>query len=385
MSRRLVVEADGGSRGNPGPAGFGALVRDADTGEVLAERTGYLGVTTNNVAEYQGLLAGLAAAAELDPASVEVRMDSRLVIEQTSGRWQVRHPGLRPLAREAIRRIAALPAVTLTWVPRERNAAADRLANQAMDAGARAGSPNPPAPPQAAPPAPPQATPPAPGDDGPNRLAGWMAPTGPPTTLLLLRHGETPLSVQRRFAGRTDTPLSPHGQAQAAAAAQALASRGRVDAVVASPLRRAQATAAVCARALGLPVSTVADLRETDFGDWEGLTFAEARARGPAELQAWLDDPAVAPPGGESFLDTQHRVLPALAGLLAAWPGATVLVVTHVTPVKLAVRDALLAPMAALYRLHLDTCGLSVLDCYPDGPRVLRAFNDTHHLDGLTP
>ncbi len=100
MAPRVVsVEADGGSRGNPGPAGYGAVVRDPATGEVLAERSESLGTATNNVAEYQGLIAGLTAAAELGAAEVDVRMDSKLVVEQMCGRWQIKHPGLRPARR----------------------------------------------------------------------------------------------------------------------------------------------------------------------------------------------------------------------------------------------------------------------------------------------
>jgi ribonuclease HI len=135
---RLVVEADGGSRGNPGPAGYGAVVRDAESGEVLVERSEGLGVTTNNVAEYQGLLAGLRAAVELGgpSAEVEVRMDSKLVVEQMSGRWKVKHPAMQPLASEAARLVRQLRSVRFTWVPRERNKLADRLANLAMDAQA---------------------------------------------------------------------------------------------------------------------------------------------------------------------------------------------------------------------------------------------------------
>jgi len=131
--RRLIVEADGGSRGNPGPAGFGTVVRDADTGEVLAERAESLGTTTNNVAEYRGLIAGLRAAAELTPSAVDVRMDSKLVVEQMSGRWKVKHPDLQALAREAVSIVRELPAVTFGWVPRELNRHADQLANEAMD------------------------------------------------------------------------------------------------------------------------------------------------------------------------------------------------------------------------------------------------------------
>ena len=139
MTRRLVVEADGGSRGNPGSAGYGAVVRDAATGEVLAEVSDSLGRATNNVAEYSGLIAGLKAAAGLARgADVDVRMDSKLVVEQMSGRWQMKHPDMRALAAKAMDAARALGRVSYTWVPRSRNAHADRLANQAMDAAARA-------------------------------------------------------------------------------------------------------------------------------------------------------------------------------------------------------------------------------------------------------
>ena len=143
-ARRLLIEADGGSRGNPGTAGYGAVVRDAVTGEVLAERSEAIGRATNNVAEYSGLLAGLRAAGQIAPgAAAEVRMDSRLVVEQMSGRWQIKHPGMRALAAEAREAARALGRVTYTWVPRERNTHADRLANQAMDTAAeRGGSAN---------------------------------------------------------------------------------------------------------------------------------------------------------------------------------------------------------------------------------------------------
>ncbi len=137
MTRRLIVETDGGSRGNPGPAGYGSVVRDARSGEVLAEVSGSLGRTTNNIAEYSGVIAGLRAAARLAPgADTEVRADSKLVVEQMSGRWKIKHPGLRPLADQARQAALALGRVTYTWVPRERNTHADRLANQAMDAAA---------------------------------------------------------------------------------------------------------------------------------------------------------------------------------------------------------------------------------------------------------
>jgi ribonuclease HI len=133
---KVVVEADGGSRGNPGPAGYGAVVVDAVTGEVLAERAGGLGVATNIVAEYQGLLAGLRAAVELGATDAEVRMDSKLVVEQMSGRWQIKHPSMRPLAAEAAGLVRRLGPVRFRWVARAQTARADALANRAMDAQA---------------------------------------------------------------------------------------------------------------------------------------------------------------------------------------------------------------------------------------------------------
>ncbi len=131
--RTLIVEADGGSRGNPGPAGYGALVRDGETGEILAERAGYVGIATNNVAEYRGLVAGLRAARGVDPeADIDVRLDSKLLVEQMSGRWKIKHPDMRELAAIA-RGVAAGVAVTYAWIPRAQNADADALANEAMD------------------------------------------------------------------------------------------------------------------------------------------------------------------------------------------------------------------------------------------------------------
>ena len=133
MTRRLIVEADGGSRGNPGPAAYGALVRDPASGQVLAQRAEAIGVATNNVAEYRGVIAGLRAAREVDPeAGVDVRLDSKLIVEQMTGRWAIKHAGIRVLALEA--REFVRPDTTFTWVPREQNRAADALVNAALDA-----------------------------------------------------------------------------------------------------------------------------------------------------------------------------------------------------------------------------------------------------------
>lgn len=134
MARQLIVEADGGSRGNPGIAAGGAVVIDGETAELLSEVGVYIGTATNNVAEYNGLLAGLHRAFEIDPnASIHVRMDSKLVVEQMSGRWKIKHPDMAILASQARALIGTRP-VTYEWVPRLNNSAADAAANKAMDA-----------------------------------------------------------------------------------------------------------------------------------------------------------------------------------------------------------------------------------------------------------
>ncbi|MFC6355695.1 reverse transcriptase-like protein [Luethyella okanaganae] len=135
MARSFIVEADGGSRGNPGPAASGSVVIDTTTGEILAEIGVFLGVTTNNVAEYRGMVEGIRCALELDPdATVHVRMDSKLVVEQMSGRWKIKHPDMQALAAEA-RQLIGAKKVTFEWVPRAQNSRADAVANRSMDLG----------------------------------------------------------------------------------------------------------------------------------------------------------------------------------------------------------------------------------------------------------
>ncbi|MFF7718837.1 bifunctional RNase H/acid phosphatase [Streptomyces luteogriseus] len=539
--REFIVEADGGSRGNPGPAGYGAVVSDAATGETLRETAEYIGVATNNVAEYRGLLAGLRAAHALDPdATVHVRMDSKLVVEQMSGRWKIKHPDMKPLAAQAAR-VFPPGRVTYEWMPRAQNKHADRLANEAMDAGARgeqwseaestaelesgaelesageaggvsgaaggvgtagaarahgsaagavpseppgdavagaarvrgalaegrasaaaAGSGPDAARASTAPgsgvPAgassgsagassgsttddadaravravgdarPPQddadvlapqvdgigdggthgagahtdaraakagadtraakaVAAPAKAEAAPARAVaapGWApADMGAPATFVLLRHGETPLTPQKRFSGSggTDPSLSDTGREQAERAAAMLARRGTIQAVVSSPLARTRETAGIVAARLGLDVSIDDGLRETDFGAWEGLTFAEVRERHPDDLNAWLASPDAEPTGGgESFAATATRLAATRDKLVTAHAGRTVLLVTHVTPIKTLVRLALGAPPESLFRMELSAASLSVVAYYADGNASVRLLNDTSYL-----
>jgi ribonuclease H / adenosylcobalamin/alpha-ribazole phosphatase len=363
---RVLIEADGGSRGNPGPAGYGSVVRAHPTGEILLERYGFLGVTTNNVAEYTGLIEGLKAARELNATHVDVRMDSKLVIEQMSGRWQIKHPGLRPLAAEAATLVSRFEQVTFEWIPRERNKAADALANRAMDEAAGK----------------PVAAPEVSVED-PAPARSWAPPSlDSATRLILVRHGETPMTKQGRYSGRGDVPLTDEGAAQAMAAGGRVAGISRdVTAVLSSPLRRCVQTAEmIAAQVGGVPVTVVDGLIECDFGAWEGLTFAEVQERWPDEMAAWLNSADVAPPGGESFRTVSARVRGAVATAVEAYGGGVVVLVSHVTPIKLVLQDALAATDVFLHRLYLDAAGVSTMDVWPDGNIAVRSVNETAHL-----
>ena len=393
--RRLVVEADGGSRGNPGPAGWGALVRDAATGHVLAERAGFLGVATNNVAEYSGLVAGLEAARRIDPdALVEVRMDSRLVVEQMSGRWQVRHADMRALADRAR---AVLPGdrVSYTWVERAQNSRADALANHAMDTRRALVRDHPPA--ADAPVSLVEAdsgaarTPaelaPHPRRPRPRPPARERRPSGAyvrfddeePLTVVLLRHGETEMTASKAYSGSSvpGPSLNTRGRTQAAQAADLVHRVGREvwpdvphpSGLVASPMVRTRETAAAVGRRLGLPVVTDPAFAEADFGEWEGLTADEIEGGWPGGLLRWHREADHAAPGGESMDDVGDRVRGGLERLLAEGTDRTVVVVSHSVAIRSAVGVTLGVPSAVWGSVRVAPASLSIVRWWPDGAR----------------
>lgn len=388
--RRLVVEADGGSRGNPGQAGYGAVVRDAATGAVLAERGGYLGFATNNVAEYEGLVAGLRAAVEIDPdADVEVRMDSRLVVEQMAGRWQVKHEDMRRLA--ALARDVVPPArVTWTWVPRAQNGAADALANEAMDTrdGIRRDHPDAAAPGSVD-------APDVPGEPdatargaaaGPARAerpsgAAIRFDDDEPLTVVLVRHGETPMTRTKAYSGGgvPGPSLTSTGRVQAARAADTVARVGRElwtdvphpSLVVASPMVRTQETAAAVGRRLGAVVRTDAAFAECVFGEWEGLTAPEIEERWPGELRRWHVDASARPPGGESVEDVGVRVAAGLERLVDEGVGRTVVVVAHSVVIRAALGLTLGAPSSVWTAIRIGPASVSIVRMWADGQREI--------------
>ncbi|MEO9239925.1 MAG: histidine phosphatase family protein [Jatrophihabitantaceae bacterium] len=217
-----------------------------------------------------------------------------------------------------------------------------------------------------------------------NNNSAWIAGDSARTRFILVRHGVTAYSVERRFAGRSDLELTEDGQRQAAQAAGRVAELGKVDALVSSPLRRTRQTAGQLAERLDLSLEVEDGLIETDFGQWDGYTFAEIRAKWPAELASWLADQSVAPPGGESWQQVTSRVRRSRDRLLGRYQGKTVAVVSHVSPIKILVQLALAAPPAALHRMLLSPASVTVIDYYsessPDGSVSLQSYNDTAHL-----
>ncbi|MEY6435299.1 bifunctional RNase H/acid phosphatase [Corynebacterium pseudotuberculosis] len=383
---KVIIEADGGSRGNPGVAGSGTVLFDATHTEILRRLAYVVGTATNNVAEYHALLNGLTAARELGATEVDVLMDSKLVVEQMSGRWKIKHPDMKQLALSCQHIASGFASITYTWIPRNQNARADELANKAMDAlakGAQPGFLELGDQPQSA------ATSTDPAEEK-DKCAGdrhatapktWNGATTEATRFLLLRHGQTPMSAARQYSGLSNPSLSDLGRYQAECAAQYLASRGGIDVIVASPLKRCQETAAAVARSLRMSdIRTVDELREMDFGQWDGLTFSQAHESDPELHQQWLADPKIAPPGGESLVQAHRRIKKAREELQREYGESTVLVVSHVTPIKSIVRQALDAPAGMFHRMHLDLASLSIAEFYSDGPTCVRLVNDTSYL-----
>lgn len=363
---KVIIYADGGSRGNPGIAGSGTVIYADNGKDILREIPYVVGTShTNNVAEYQGLLEGLKAAVSLGATEVEAYMDSKLVVEQINGRWKIKHPFMQKLALECRAIIQNLEGFQLTWVPRAQNKVADALSNVAMDACA-AGEPV-------------------------GIVAGYeadpvagstghapLADAAPTTTLYLLRHGQTTANAAGHYSGLADVALTQAGQEQAKAAAAALRGRG-IEAIVASPLQRAQDTAAIVAKELGLDVETDEDLRELDFGTWEGITPQEAAQRDPALHADFFVDTATAAPGGESLQALHRRVRAARRGIEKRHGGKTVLVVCHTYPIKSLLRQALDAGPATFRRIRLETASISHVEFGADGGLV-RGINETGHL-----
>ena len=382
MARELIIEADGGSRGNPGTAGSGAVVIDVESGQVVREIARYIGVATNNVAEYVALISGLQAAFEIDEAArVHVRMDSKLVIEQMSGGWKIKHPDMISLGAQ-VQEIVRGKKVTWQWIPREQNSLADALANRAMDDLADYDSVEEIAP---------SAFTTEFNVSAPTSIRAPRIENEPLTTLILVRHGRTALTESHKISGGDgdDPNLSEAGRSDAAAAARVIAQFGKsgrwkhipaVDAVVASPMNRTRETAEIIAGPLSLSVVTNENLREIGFGDWDGLTNDEVAASTPEALEAWRGSFTLAPPNGESLEVFEQRITKARSEILRDFSGKTVVAVAHVMPVRGFIKWALDAGVSTYWRPQVAPCSITIIRIWGESAAEVLATNITSHL-----
>ena len=359
MARHFLLTADGGSRGNPGPSGYGSVV--SENGKIIAELFDFIGIATNNVAEYSGLIAGLTAINQIDDkATVEVKMDSKLVVEQMSGRWQIKHADMRVLAQNA--RTAHNPSlVNYTWIPRDENSHADRLANKALDQQAGGGEVI---------------------QIQQNYLTERLLTTEKATTIILIRHGETVLTPFKKFSG--DGPLNPEltdiGIAQAEKVATAVAALNP-EVIIASPLRRTTQTAEAIARATSLPIVFEDAWIECSFGIWDGLSIDEVKEKYPADYQSWISSTGFAPPDGESYDSVALRIDAALNQIAAEYPGQRVVVVTHNGTIKSAAKVVIGGPADSIFHIDVSPCSITTVSIWPsDGLRALRSLNEQGHL-----
>lgn len=380
----LIIEADGGSRGNPGPAGSGAVVIDSATGEILVEIARFIGVATNNVAEYVGLISALEWVNENQPsAEVLVRMDSKLVIEQMSGNWKIKHPDMQQLAIRA-NHLASSLHVSYQWIPREQNSKADALANKAMDEAE-------------------DSTTAAEKQSAPissvvefnrNLPSSVRAPGGvtePLTTLILVRHGRTELTETKKISGSggADPFLSESGIDDAKAVAAELSKIGKSGpwahleaptVIIASPINRTVHTANIIAQSLGIQVMTEPDIAEISFGDWDGHTNDEVMAKWPEEFRRWQGSWDVAPPNGESLEAFDIRVQRGRRRILAEQAGKTVIVVSHVMPTRGILKAANDGGISAYWRPQISPCSISIVRFWGDQAAEIVTMNSTSHL-----
>jgi probable phosphoglycerate mutase len=371
---KLIIEADGGSRGNPGLSGAGAVVIDAASGNILREISEAVGIATNNVAEYLALIFALESAFEIDPAAeIVVRMDSKLVVEQMSGRWKIKHPDMLSLGAR-VQQLISGKSVEFVWIPREQNVLADALANKAMD-----GEPAPTA---------------AAGEFNhvaPSSIRAPQSAVAEATTLIMVRHGRTALTETRKISGGDgeNPDLSELGYKDAAEVAIEIARVGSSGAfsflakpvvVIHSPVKRAAQTASKIAQKLGAEQVELADLREIGFGDWDGLTNEELFVGHESQYQAWRGSYDVAPPNGESLKDFDVRVNRSLDFILDKFAGKTVVVVAHVMPIRGLLRIANDASVAGYWRVDLGPASISIARFWGREGAEIVCVNSTSHL-----
>ena len=396
MTQEIIIEADGGSRGNPGSSGSGTLLLDKATGQVIAEAAVFHGVATNNYAEYKAVIIGFELANELAPdANVTVRVDSKLVVEQASGRWKVKHDSMAELMAE-LRQLIGSRNVLFEWVPREENVRADSLANEAMDAEKSVvrkfvGEPG-----TSSIQVVTEST--ARASDleyNPELPSSVRAPrdiSKKLTTVILVRHGRTALTESHRISGRggEDPVLSTVGLEDANRVAKELAKIGKSGllgsvkapaVIISSPLARTLETAGVISKMLDIPIAVEDDLAEIAFGEWDGHTNQQVAEKWPDLYQAWRGDVSITPPGGgESIIEFDSRIQKVRSKIISDYEGQTVIVVSHVMPIRGFLKRAMDADWPAYWRVSVAPCSITALRFWGEEAAEVSFVNYSGHL-----
>lgn len=365
---KLILQADGASRGNPGPASYGAVVLDGER-NLIKELFAEIGEQTNNYAEYSAVIAGLEYITNnYSNFELTIEMDSKLVIEQLAGRWKINSETLRVLRDRAFTLLAGT-SYQLRWIPREENSLADAAANKALDGELFSITESPQ------------------GVAQPRSIrAGRQAIT--PTTIVLIRHGHTAHTEQNLISGSDgeDPELSELGKREASMTAEAIAELLEFHGlpslahVVHSPQLRARQTAEAISRRHIIRSAEDRRLVEIGFGDWEGLSLDEIESVEPQLVQKWRESVDIAPPGGESVNQLDLRVGEALQDVVSNHQGQSVAIVTHMMPCRAIARKALRASSAAHWSVQFAPASISIFRFYGMEFAESFAINSCQHL-----
>jgi probable phosphoglycerate mutase len=300
-------------------------------------------------------------------------MDSKLVVEQMSGRWKIKHKDMIDLGSR-VQKLKSGRSVKFIWIPREQNSRADALANKAMD-----GEPLPVAAALEF------------NSAEPSSIRAPRPSATDSTTLILVRHGRTILTESRKISGGDgeDPDLSDLGQKDAEQVAAEIAKFGvsgnfgfleRPAVVLYSPIKRAAQTAAKIAKAIGARLEPLDELREIGFGEWDGLSNEEMMAAFEEQYNNWRGSFEVAPPGGESLKDFDARIQKAFDHILSKYPNQSVVLVAHVMPVRAFLRIATDASVAGFWRPNIGPASISIARYWGREAAEVVCMNSTAHL-----
>ena len=365
----IFVYCDGASRGNPGPASYGVHIED-ESGNTIADFGEALGNQTNNYAEYQGVIAALRFLTTTEHRLVTIRLDSKLVVEQLSGRWKVKSPEIKELVFEASQLLGAFDA-KLEWIPRDKNTCADANANRALDEGDFRG------------------------EDAALPLSAVQprsirAPRQKiePTTLVVIRHGSTNSTSANLIAGGDgeDVGLSEKGVKEAKLAAAAVSpllqlfDLSPVTSIINSPMKRTTQTGEALSGIEGVTLSPDERLREIAFGEWDGMSMDSMEIESTQEVAKWRASTSQRPPGGESIQDLEERVSELVSEAVLDNQGRTVVLVTHMMPSRVIAKLAQRSADSTYWNINFAPGGISIYRFFGAGFVETFAINSCAHL-----